>query len=57
VTIRTFGDHDAATIQQLENCVAAEDGASGVLCADGHLGYSTASDSRSTPRWPLMRPR
>jgi tRNA-splicing ligase RtcB len=40
VTIRTFGDHDAATIQQLQNCVAAEDGAQGVLCADGHLGYS-----------------
>ena len=40
MTIRTFGDHDAATIQQLENCVAAEDGATGVLCADGHLGYS-----------------
>jgi len=40
VTIRTFGDHDAATIQQLENCVAAEEGAEGVLCADGHLGYS-----------------
>jgi tRNA-splicing ligase RtcB len=40
VTIRTFGDHDAATIQQLQNCVAAEAGAQGVLCADGHLGYS-----------------
>jgi tRNA-splicing ligase RtcB len=40
VTIRTFGDHDAATIQQLQNCVAAEEGATGVLCADGHLGYS-----------------
>jgi len=40
VTIRTFGDHDAATIEQLENCVAAEEGSEGVLCADGHLGYS-----------------
>jgi tRNA-splicing ligase RtcB len=40
MSIRTFGDHDAATIQQLENCVSAEEGATGVLCADGHLGYS-----------------
>lgn len=35
-----FGEHDAKTIQQLETCVAAEEGARGVLCADGHLGYS-----------------
>jgi tRNA-splicing ligase RtcB (3'-phosphate/5'-hydroxy nucleic acid ligase) len=40
MAIRTFGEHDAATVKQLENCVAAEDGAEGVLCADGHLGYS-----------------
>jgi tRNA-splicing ligase RtcB (3'-phosphate/5'-hydroxy nucleic acid ligase) len=40
MTVRTFGEHDEATIRQLENCVAAEDGAEGVLCADGHLGYS-----------------
>jgi tRNA-splicing ligase RtcB len=40
MSVRTFGVHDAATIQQLETCVAAEDGATGVLCADGHLGYS-----------------
>jgi tRNA-splicing ligase RtcB (3'-phosphate/5'-hydroxy nucleic acid ligase) len=40
VGVRILGDHDAATIEQLENCVAAEEGASGVLCADGHLGYS-----------------
>src|SRR5687767_5161220 len=38
--IRVFGEHDASTIRQLENCVAAEPGAEGVLCADGHLGYS-----------------
>ena len=38
--IRIFGDHDAATIAQLERCVAGEEGARGVLCADGHLGYS-----------------
>lgn len=35
-----FGKHDERTIQQLERCVAAEPGAIGVLCADGHLGYS-----------------
>ena len=40
MAIRTFGEHDAATVQQLERCVAAEEGAQGVLCADGHLGYS-----------------
>jgi tRNA-splicing ligase RtcB len=38
--IRVFGDHDEKTIKQLERCVEAEEGARGVLCADGHLGYS-----------------
>src|SRR3712207_7784475 len=38
--IRIFGDHDEKTIAQLERCVRAEEGARGVLCADGHLGYS-----------------
>src|SRR5688500_510150 len=38
--IRIFGDHDERTIGQLERCVSAEEGARGVLCADGHLGYS-----------------
>ena len=38
--IRIFGDHDDRTIGQLRRCVAAEEGARGVLCADGHLGYS-----------------
>ena len=35
-----YGQHDDRTIQQLERCVAAEPDAKGVLCADGHLGYS-----------------
>ncbi len=35
-----IGEHDDATIAQLERCIAAEEGARGVLCADGHLGYS-----------------
>ena len=38
--IRIFGDHDEKTVQQLRRCVEAEEGARGVLCADGHLGYS-----------------
>jgi tRNA-splicing ligase RtcB len=35
-----FGTHDENTKRQLAACVAAEEGARGVLCADGHLGYS-----------------
>jgi tRNA-splicing ligase RtcB len=35
-----FGTHEEATVAQLERCTAAEPGARGVLCADGHLGYS-----------------
>lgn len=38
--ILIFGDHDEGTVAQLTRCVEAEDGARGVLCADGHLGYS-----------------
>ncbi len=38
--MKIYGQHDERTIQQLERCVAAEEGAVGVLCADGHLGYS-----------------
>lgn len=38
--MKIFGTHDEKTIQQLDNCIKAEDGAQGVLCADGHLGYS-----------------
>jgi tRNA-splicing ligase RtcB len=38
--IRIFGDHDEKTVAQLERCVNAEEDARGVLCADGHLGYS-----------------
>ncbi len=39
-SMRVFGDHDEATRQQLRQCLDVEDGARGVLCADGHLGYS-----------------
>jgi tRNA-splicing ligase RtcB len=38
--LHILGDHDERTVQQLEQCVAVEEGAQGVLCADGHLGYS-----------------
>lgn len=35
-----FGQHDSATVEQLMHCITAEEGARGVLCADGHVGYS-----------------
>jgi tRNA-splicing ligase RtcB (3'-phosphate/5'-hydroxy nucleic acid ligase) len=36
-----FGNHDDATIQQLERCIdASGEAARGALCADGHKGYS-----------------
>ncbi len=37
---RIYGTHDDATVQQLERCVAVGGEAVGVLCADGHKGYS-----------------
>jgi tRNA-splicing ligase RtcB len=38
--MKIFGTHDDATLTQLKNCVDAAPDAVGVLCADGHLGYS-----------------
>jgi len=38
--MRIFGEHDERTIAQLERCVSAAEGSKGVLCADGHVGYS-----------------
>src|SRR3954468_7971111 len=38
--ITIFGQHETRTVQQLARCVAGEEGARGVLCADGHVGYS-----------------
>ncbi|MBR0936831.1 RtcB family protein [Bradyrhizobium jicamae] len=35
-----FGEHDAATIAQMRNCMAVGNVVSGVICADGHLGYA-----------------
>jgi tRNA-splicing ligase RtcB (3'-phosphate/5'-hydroxy nucleic acid ligase) len=40
VSLTVIGDHEERTVQQLERCVQAEEGAAGVLCADGHVGYS-----------------
>jgi tRNA-splicing ligase RtcB len=39
-TIKTFGDVDARSLQQLQRCMAAGDAEFGVLCADHHPGYS-----------------
>ncbi|MEY2537487.1 MAG: hypothetical protein QOG67_1227 [Verrucomicrobiota bacterium] len=36
---KIFGQHDEATIKQIETCVASG-GEYGVLCADGHKGYA-----------------
>jgi tRNA-splicing ligase RtcB len=36
---KIFGQHDQATIKQIETCVAAG-GERAVLCADGHKGYA-----------------
>jgi tRNA-splicing ligase RtcB len=38
--LTVIGDHEPRTVAQLARCVEAEEGAFGVLCADGHVGYS-----------------
>lgn len=35
-----FGDHEANTILQMQNCMRVGDVVGGVICADGHLGYA-----------------
>lgn len=35
-----YGQHDENTLQQMTTCMAFDDAAAGVLCADGHLGYA-----------------
>ena len=40
MTVVIFGEHEQRVIDQLGRCVAQEEGSHGVLCADGHLGYS-----------------
>lgn len=39
-TMKVFGEHEDKVVQQLERCMQAEEGSQGVLCADGHFGYS-----------------
>jgi len=39
-TIKTFGDVDMRSLEQLKRCMAAGDAEFGVLCADHHPGYS-----------------
>src|SRR5207237_6850971 len=36
---KVVGQHDEATIKQIETCIEAS-GERGVLCADGHKGYA-----------------
>jgi tRNA-splicing ligase RtcB len=38
--IKTFGDVDHRSLEQLERCMVAGDAEFGVLCADHHPGYS-----------------
>jgi tRNA-splicing ligase RtcB (3'-phosphate/5'-hydroxy nucleic acid ligase) len=38
--IKVFGEHDERTKAQLERCMGFGSAVSGVLCADGHLGYA-----------------
>jgi len=35
-----YGQHDDNTLAQMTTCMASDDAAAGVLCADGHLGYA-----------------
>nr|MBA3386227.1 RtcB family protein [Chthoniobacterales bacterium] len=39
MNIKIFGQHDEATIKQIETCLASG-GERAVLCADGHKGYA-----------------
>ena len=38
--LTVLGQHDAGTIQQMKNCMGVGNVVSGVICADGHLGYA-----------------
>src|SRR5688500_3049561 len=39
-TVKTFGEVDERSLEQLKRCMAAGDADFGVLCADHHPGYS-----------------
>jgi tRNA-splicing ligase RtcB len=38
--LKVFGQHDENTLAQMRNCMAVGNVVSGVICADGHLGYA-----------------
>jgi tRNA-splicing ligase RtcB len=38
--IRIYGEHDDATLAQMNRCMRKGSAVAGVLCADGHLGYA-----------------
>ncbi len=38
--LKVFGQHDAATVAQMKNCMTIGNVVGGVICADGHLGYA-----------------
>lgn len=38
--LKVIGDHNDATIQQMQNCMSFGNVVAGVICADGHLGYA-----------------
>lgn len=40
MSFRIFGQHDAATIDQMRNCMSVGNAVAGVICADGHKGYA-----------------
>jgi tRNA-splicing ligase RtcB (3'-phosphate/5'-hydroxy nucleic acid ligase) len=40
IPLTVYGDVDARAVEQLKRCAAAGDALRGVLCADGHVGYS-----------------
>jgi len=38
--LTVVGDHEASTIDQMQNCMKVGNVVSGAICADGHLGYA-----------------
>jgi tRNA-splicing ligase RtcB (3'-phosphate/5'-hydroxy nucleic acid ligase) len=38
--LKILGEHDEGTVQQMRNCMRVGNVVSGVICADGHLGYA-----------------
>src|SRR5262249_11589215 len=38
--LKVSGEHDHATVAQMRNCMSVGNVVTGVVCADGHLGYA-----------------